>query len=127
MGLLNPRARCPNCKGKIHVSYGARKAPQVCEHCGAELEGSDLTATLRVKGETSPWQTLRGGRQMSAAERAAIEENNAAAAGDTGRDKLPADVRQREERIDQLVSEGLTRKQAAKQAWREIPPRRRSK
>lgn len=65
MGLLNPRARCPQCKGKIHVSRITRSAPEVCQHCGAPLEGSDVLG-LRVKG-------TREGK--TEAEREAIEEN----------------------------------------------------
>lgn len=65
MGLLNPRARCPHCGGKIHVSRIARRAPEVCQHCGAPLEGLDLIG-LRVKGS-------RQGR--TEAEREAIREN----------------------------------------------------
>lgn len=45
MGLVNPRAICPNCGGKIHTQGGllgdvfGHRTGLVCQHCGVGLTG----------------------------------------------------------------------------------------
>lgn len=73
MGFMNPRAKCPNCGGKIHTGAMGLSSGKECQWCGTPLTGKVLfgearaaSSLTREQAEMRHWELVQEAQELEA-------------------------------------------------------------